>query len=120
LLYRHYGNTGTVGRGRLSHAGARVSDAEAGSFEDLPAVSALSSLRGATAAIAGPALAGVLIATVGLPFTFGADVASYAMSLIALVAIRAMPAGDQARPVGIASIVEGFRYAASRPELIGT
>ena len=90
------------------------------SAEDLPAVSALSSLRGATAAIGGPALAGVLIATVGLPFTFGADVASYAMSLIALFAIRSMPPGDQAKPVGIASIMEGFRYAASRPELIGT
>jgi MFS family permease len=90
------------------------------SVEELPAVSALSSLRGVTAAIAGPALAGLLIATLGLPFTFGADVASYAVSLVALVAIRAMPPGDQARPPGFASIVEGFRYAASRPELIGT
>jgi MFS family permease len=88
--------------------------------EDLPAVSALSSLRGTTAAIAGPALAGILIATLGLPFTFGADVVSYAISLAALVAIRAMPPGDQAKPAGLSSILEGFRYAASRPELIGT
>ena len=88
--------------------------------EDLPAVSALSSLRGTTAAIAGPALAGILIATLGLPFTFGADVVSYAISLAALVAIRAMPPGDQAQPAGLSSILEGFRYAASRPELIGT
>jgi MFS family permease len=89
-------------------------------IEDLPAVSALSSLRGTTAAIAGPALAGVLIATLGLPFTFGADVVSYAISLVALFAIRAMPPADLAKPAGFASIVEGFRYAASRPELIGT
>src|SRR4051812_25903162 len=41
--------------------------------EDLPAVSALGSLRGTTAAIAGPALAGVCIATLGFPFTFGID-----------------------------------------------
>jgi MFS family permease len=90
------------------------------STEDLPAVSSLSSLRSATAAIAGPALAGVCIATLGLPFTFGADVASYAISLLALLAIRAMPPGDLAKPAGFASIVEGFRYAGSRPELIGT
>jgi MFS family permease len=88
--------------------------------EDLPAVSALSSLRGTTAAIAGPALAGVCIATLGLPFTFGVDAASYAISLLALYAIRSMPPADKATPAGFSSIVEGFRYAASRPELIGT
>ena len=36
---------------------------------DLAAVSALSSLRNTSAAIAGPALAGICIATLGLPFT---------------------------------------------------
>jgi MFS family permease len=90
------------------------------STTDLPAVSALSSLRGTTAAIAGPAIAGVSIATLGLSFTFGADAASYAFSLAALSAIRSMPPGDDARPVGLSSVVEGFRYAFSRPELIGT
>jgi len=88
--------------------------------EDLPAVSALSSLRGTTAAIAGPALAGVCIATLGLSFTFGVDAVSYAISLLALYAIRSMPPADKATPAGFSSIVEGFKYAASRPELIGT
>jgi Transmembrane secretion effector len=88
--------------------------------DDLPAVSALSSLRGTTAAIAGPALAGVCIATLGLPFTFGVDAMTYAFSFLALFAIRAMPATEGAKPAGFSSIVEGFAYAASRPELIGT
>jgi MFS family permease len=88
--------------------------------EDLPAVSALSSLRSTAAAIAGPALAGVCIATLGLSFTFGVDAASYGISLLALFAIRSMPPGDKAKQAGFSSIVEGFAYAASRPELIGT
>jgi MFS family permease len=88
--------------------------------EDLPAVSALTSLRGTTAAIAGPALAGICIATRGLPFTFGVDALTYAASLLTLMAIRAMPPASSAKRAGFASIIEGFHYAASRPELIGT
>lgn len=88
--------------------------------EELPAVSALTGLRGTTAAIAGPALAGVLIAAFGLPITFAADAATYAISLLCLVTIRSMPPVEGAPEVGLASIVGGIRYAISRPELIGT
>ena len=88
--------------------------------EDLPAVSALSSLQGTAAAIAGPALAGVSIATLGLPFTFGVDAATFVVSLLAVSAIRAMPPPSSASPAGISSILEGLRYAMSRKELIGT
>ena len=88
--------------------------------DDLPAVSALSSLRGTMASIAGPAIAGLCIATLGLPFTFGVDVATYAFSLFALSMIRAMPPAESAQPPSFSSIREGLAYAASRPELIGT
>jgi MFS family permease len=88
--------------------------------EDLPAVSALTSLRGTTAAIGGPALAGVCIATLGMPFAFGVDAATFAFSLAALSRIRSMPPAESARPAGFSSILEGLAYAASRPELIGT
>ena len=88
--------------------------------EDLPAVSALGSLQGTTSAIAGPALAGICLATIGLPLTFGLDAATYAVSLLALSAIRAMPPAEHAKPAGLSTIVEGLRYAASRQELIGT
>ena len=88
--------------------------------EELSAVSALQSLRGTSAAIAGPALAGLCIASFGLTFTFGLDAASYAFSLVAIAAIRAMPPSEDAHPVGVGAIVAGLRYAASRPELIGT
>jgi MFS family permease len=87
---------------------------------ELGAVSALTSLRGSTAAIAGPALAGVCIGEFGVQFTFALDAATFAVSLLAIAAIRAMPPLDGAKPASLASIAEGIRYAASRQELIGT
>jgi MFS family permease len=87
---------------------------------ELAAVSALTSLRGTAAAIAAPALAGIAIAALGLPATYAIEVTTFAISLAALAAIRAMPPADHAEPAGLATIVEGLRYAAGRPELIGT
>jgi MFS family permease len=87
---------------------------------DLPAVSALTTLRGTTAAIVGPTIAGLCIATFGLPLTFAADAGTYALSLLALSAIRSMPPAEDASPAGFSSILEGLAYARSRPELIGT
>jgi MFS family permease len=55
-----------------------------------------------------------------LSFNFGKDANSYAISLVALSSIRSMPPAQSARPAGLSSILEGFRYARSRPELIGT
>ena len=89
-------------------------------FEELRAVSALTSLRGTTAAIAGPALAGLCIAAFGLAATYVVEVATFAMSLAALAAIRSMPPAEHAQPAGLKSILEGLRYGASRSELLGT
>lgn len=86
----------------------------------LPAVSALTSLRSNVAAIAGPALAGVSIAVLGLSATYAIDAATFAISLVALAKIAAMPPAANARSAGVASILEGLRYALGRPELIGT
>jgi MFS family permease len=77
-------------------------------------------LRGTAAAVAGPTLAGLSIAAAGLPFTFVLDAATFAVSLLALSAMRAVPPAAEAQAPGIASVLEGLRYAASRPELIGT
>jgi MFS family permease len=87
---------------------------------DLAAVSALASLRGTTAAIAAPALAGISIAVLGLPLTYAIEVATFVVSLAALAAMRAMPPAEEAQAAGLATIIEGLRYAAGRPELIGT
>jgi MFS family permease len=88
--------------------------------EELPAVAALASLRGTSAMIVGPSVAGLVIATFGLPAAYAIDAATFAVSLVALAAIRAMPPREGTPAAGLSTILEGLRYAASRPELIGT
>ena len=87
---------------------------------ELVPAAALNSLRGTAGMLAGPALGGVLIAVAGLPWTYGFDVVTFGISLVALQAMRAVPPPrDAARP-GLRSVAEGLRYARSRPELMGT
>jgi MFS family permease len=87
--------------------------------EDLRAVSALSSLRYSLSAIAGPALGGILIGSLGMVSTFSIDFLTYAVSMGSLAAIRRIPPPEGKKP-GFSAILEGLRYARSRPELIGT
>ncbi len=42
------------------------------------------------------------------------------VSVVAIYAIRAMPPAENAPRAGLSSIMEGLKYAGSRPELIGT
>src|SRR5581483_991650 len=59
--------------------------------DEIVAASALSSLRGTLAMIVGPAIAGVVISAAGLPAAYGVYVASFALSLAALAAMKAVP-----------------------------
>jgi MFS family permease len=87
--------------------------------EDLTAVSALLSLRYSLSAIVGPALGGICIGALGFPMTYLLDVLSFFVSLVSLAMIHSMPSEKVSQP-GIQTIIEGLRYAKSRPELIGT
>jgi MFS family permease len=88
--------------------------------EDIPAVGALVAFRGSIVMTAGPAIGGVLLASAGLPAAYLADVVSYAFSLVCLWMIHAVPAPEGAERPSVAAVREGFRYARSRQELIGT
>lgn len=88
--------------------------------KDIPAVSALNSLRSTMASVGGPALGGILIAAVGLPMAYFLNVVGFAISIAMLGFMKPMPATGKSKPPGIASIVEGLRYARSRQELMGT
>jgi MFS family permease len=87
---------------------------------ELTAASALDSFRGNVGMLAGPAIGGVLIATIGLPLTYVVDVATFGVSLGALARMRAVPPPPEAEPPSLRRIAEGLRYAWSRPELMGT
>jgi MFS family permease len=88
--------------------------------DELTAAAALDSLRGEVGMIAGPALGGVLIATIGLPATFAIDVATSGAAVLALALMRAVPPPPGAIPPSLRSIAEGFKYAWSRQELLGS
>jgi MFS family permease len=87
---------------------------------ELTAAAALNSFGASAGMVTGPALGGVLIAAVGLPATYGVDVAMFLVSLTALSAMRAMPPPPDAERPSLRRIAEGLRYARSRPELMGT
>ncbi|MDQ1367914.1 MAG: hypothetical protein QOF20_267, partial [Acidimicrobiaceae bacterium] len=87
---------------------------------ELGAASAIQMFEGTLGMMAGPALAGLLIATSGLPTTFLVDVATFGFSLLALGAMAAVPPPPDAGRPSVRSVIEGLSYARSRPELIGT
>lgn len=88
--------------------------------EQIQAVSVLSSLKYNIGAIGAPAVAGLLIASVGVPWTFGIDFLTFMFSLWALSKIEKMKPLEQSQPPSFKSILEAIRYAISRPELLGT
>jgi MFS family permease len=88
--------------------------------DELVAAGALASFRMTIGMIAGPAVGGVLVATAGVPATYAVDTATFAVSLVALRMMRAVPPPPEAEPPSLRRILEGLRYAGSRPELMGT
>ena len=88
--------------------------------DELPAAAALDSLRSTLGQILGPAVGGVLIAVIGLPLTYMVDVATFVVGLACLWLMRAVPPPVDAERPSLRRVIEGLRYARSRPELIGT
>jgi MFS family permease len=86
----------------------------------LPAASALEALRGNLGQVIGPPLAGILIATVGLPVTFGVDMATFLVSTAVLTLMNAVPPAPNAEGVSLRAALVGVRYAASRQDLLGS
>jgi MFS family permease len=88
--------------------------------ELMPAAAALQSFGRTLGAVGGPALGGVLIAGIGLPLTYAVDAASFVVCLVAVRQLRAVPPPVDAERPSLARVLEGLRYARSRPDLLGT
>lgn len=88
--------------------------------DEIPAAATLSSVRGNVGMIAGPALGGACIATLGMPAAYAIDAATFALCAAAVASMKAMPAAEGAPTPGLAAVAEGLRYALSRVELVGT
>ncbi|MEU9234736.1 MFS transporter [Streptomyces subrutilus] len=88
--------------------------------DQLTAAAALNGLRYQFGAIAGPALAGLVVAYAGYAAAYAVTVAGFLVSvLLCLRLAPAPPVGDAERP-SLRGIAEGARYAWSRPVLLGT
>jgi hypothetical protein len=87
---------------------------------ELAATSALSNALSNMGQLGGPALAGVVIAFAGLPAAYGIDLATFVVSLASLAAMRAVPPPADAERPTLRGVLDGFRYARSRQELIGS
>ncbi|MHC3472544.1 MFS transporter [Streptomyces sp. 7R007] len=88
--------------------------------EHMPAATALNSLRWTVGGVAGPALAGVVVAYAGLGWAYGADALTFAVSVALMLPIAASPASHEAAKPSLRAIAQGARYAWSRKELLGT
>ena len=88
--------------------------------ERLPAALAINQLNNQASSIVGPALAGVLIATVGLTGAYIVDALSFLASLTALMLMRPIPPLASAVRPGLAAIREGLAYVRRRRVILAT
>jgi MFS family permease len=86
----------------------------------LPAAIALNQLNFQAASVVGPAIGGLLLATIGLAGAYAADVLSFGASIAALLAIGPLPPVGRVTRPGVAAIREGLRYAADRRVILST
>ena len=88
--------------------------------EDLPAASALMSLRWQTGVITGPALAGILLATTGTGTAYLVDVATFVISILFILRVKSVKPIEKNLAPTISAMREGIKYATSRKDLLGT
>ena len=90
------------------------------SHEDLPAASALLSLRWQLGVIVGPTIGGIIFATFLITVGFGLDIATYLVSLAFLARVRSIPPIKEAEKPSLAALFDGVKYAFRRKDLLGT
>ncbi len=88
--------------------------------DQLMAANALGSFGIQIGVLLGPAIGGVLIATVGIGWCFAVDVVGLAVATMLYVRMRSYAHRAETTPPSLAGIVQGIRYAAGRRDLLGT
>ena len=89
--------------------------------EDLPRISPLNSFTSTFGMIAGPAVGGVLLSSVGIAWTYVVDLGTYLFAIFMMFGLPRIqvPGGDNVR-ITFKAIKEGLSYAVSRKDLLGT
>jgi predicted MFS family arabinose efflux permease len=87
----------------------------------LPSALALNQVMWTSTMVVGPALGGIVVGSIGLPWAYAIDVITYGATIGAAVLIRPMPPeGEGSGASGIAAIREGFAYLRGRRVLQST
>nr|WP_223695242.1 MFS transporter [Leifsonia poae] len=83
----------------------------------LPAASALGGISMGVMVTVGPALAGLLVASVGISWTYTIDVIMFTAAFLGIFTLpRIVPHGDRQRP-GLESVLYGLRFLKTAPNL---
>jgi MFS family permease len=86
----------------------------------MPAAMTMGVLAMQSAGMAGPALGGALVASVGISASYAFDAVTFALVALAAFAIRARPVRTGPIVSGRAAAIEGLRFLRESPVLLGT
>ena len=90
------------------------------SHEDLPAASALLSLRWQLGVIVGPTIGGIIFSTMSVSAGYVVDIATYLLSLFFLARVGSIARSKEAEKPSLAALLDGVKYALRRQDLLGT
>ena len=88
--------------------------------QDLPAASALMSLRWQAGVIIGPTIGGIIFTTFSTSMGYLVDIATYAISLIFVWKVKSVIPIEKSEKPSLAALIDGVKYAFSRQDLVGT
>jgi MFS family permease len=90
--------------------------------EHLPNAISLNTIMFQVAAVVGPALAGIVIAMLGVGWVYGLNAVSFLAVIVALVRMRGAPtrAGTERTEVSFRAAIEGLRFVFSAPLIRST
>lgn len=83
----------------------------------IPAASALTGVQMGLTVTLGPALAGLLVASVGYGPTYAVDVVLYSALFVGLFTLPSLPPAEHMRAPGLRSVVDGVRYLRQVPHV---
>ena len=86
---------------------------------ELPTASAIFQALFQLGVVAGPAVAGLLLAGAGVRFVYWMDVASFGVALLAVFLISPQPPGEAGHRPGLRSILEGLRFVRGKQSIQG-
>lgn len=86
----------------------------------LPAAAALSGITMGLAITVGPAVAGVLVATVGFSWTYLLDAVLFTGAFLGILSLPAMVPDGERRSLGLGSVLESLRFLRTAPNVRAT